>query len=217
MSGCSVRFGGGGVEALVGGGDGICCGLGVARGWDVVEVVCFGVAADVGGGGVVDISMAFLISSSYSLHAFAEAFSVARSFVDNWSMMSLDGIGEGEMSVHIVGGGGGCVCCGGGFGGGWCGGVVVCGVVVGGVGGGVLALGVLGVCGVLVGWVVGLVVAVCGGVVCCVLGLLGVGVSVLWSSFFCRWCLGFFACLGGLFVLAFPCGSLPCGDLRENL
>ena len=183
----------------------------------MVEGVCFGVVAGVGDGGVVDISMAFLISSSYSLHAFAEAFSVLRSCVDNWSMMFLGRVVEGEMSCHGVGGSGGCVCCGGGFEGGWCGGVVVCGVVVGGVGGGVLALGVSGVWGVLVGWVVGLVVAVGGGVLCCVLDLLDAGVSVLWSSVFCRWCLGFLACFGGLFVLAFPCGSFPCGDLRENL
>jgi hypothetical protein len=45
----------------------------------VVEGVWFGVEDGVVGGGVVDISMAFLISSSYSLHAFAEAFSVSRS------------------------------------------------------------------------------------------------------------------------------------------
>ena len=132
-------------------------------------------------------------------------------------MMSLEGVVEGEMACHSVGGGGGCVCCGGGFEGGWCGGVVVCGVGAGGVGGCVLALGVSGVWGVLVGWVVGLVVAVGGGVLCCVLDLLGAGVSVLWSSFFCRWCLGFLACFGGLFFLVFPCGFLPCGDLRENL
>jgi hypothetical protein len=28
---------------------------------------------------------------------------------------------------------------------------------------------------------------------------------------------GFLGCFGDLFLVVFPCGFLPCGDLRENL
>ena len=161
--------------------------------------------------------MASLISSSYSLHAFADAFIASRSCGDSWSIVSLVGVVEGEMACLCVGGGGGCVCFGGESGGGCCGDVDDCGGGGGGDGGGGLVLGVAGVCGVLVGGVVALVVVVCGGVLCCVLGLLIAGVWLLCSSLVCRWCAGFLGCLGGLFFLVFPCGLLPCGDLSENL
>ena len=61
-------------------------------------------------GGMADTAMASLISSSYSLHAFADAVSAARSCADNWSIVSLVGVVEGEMACLCVGGGGGCVC-----------------------------------------------------------------------------------------------------------
>ena len=67
------------------------------------------------------------------------------------------------------------------------------------------------------GGVVALVVAVCGGVLCCVLDLLLAGVWLLWSSLFCRWCVGFLGCFGDLLFFVFPCGFSPCGVLRENL
>ena len=161
--------------------------------------------------------MASLISSSYSFHAFADAFIASRSCGDSWSIVSLVGVVAGEMACLCVGGGGGCVCCGGGSGGGCCGVVDDCGGGGGGDGGGGLVLGVAGLCCVLVDGVVALVVAVCGDVLSCVLDLLIAGVWSLCSPLVCRWCVGFLGCFGGLFFLVFPCGLLPCGDLRENL
>ena len=143
--------------------------------------------------------MASLISSSYSFHAFADAFSASRSCGDSWSIVSMVGVVAGEMACLCVGGGGGCVCFGGESGGGCCGDVDVCGGGGGGDGVGGLVLGVAGVCGVLVGRVVALVVVVCGGVLCGVLGLLIAGVWLLCSSLVCRWCVGFLGCFGSLF------------------
>ena len=105
------------------------------------------------------------------------------------------------MAFLCVGGGGGCVCCGGRSGSGWCGGDDVCGGGGSGVGGGGLVLAVAGVWGVVVGEVVALVVAVCGGVLWCVLVLLFAGVWLLWSSFFCCWCVDFLCCVGGILFL----------------
>ena len=178
---------------------------------------CVGGWAGVVDGGVADAAMASLISSSYSFHAFADAFNASRSCGDSWSIVSLVGVVAGEMACPCVGGGGGCVCCGGGSGGGCCGDVDDCGGGGGGDGGGGLVLGVAGVCCVLGGGGVALVVAVCCGVLCCVLDLLIAGVWSLCSPLVCRWCVGFLGCFGGLFFLVFPCGLLPCGDLRENL
>ena len=175
---------------------------------------CVGGWAGVVGDGVADAAMASLISSSYSLHAFADAFSVSRSCGDSWSIVSLVGVVAGETACPFVGGGGGCVCCGGWGGGGCCGDVDGCGA---GGGGGGLVLGVAGVCCVLEDGVVTLVVAVCGGVLCCVLDLLIAGVWSLCSPLVCRWCVGFLGCFGGRVFLVFPFGLLPCGDLRENL
>ncbi len=44
-----------------------------------------------------DMAMASLISSSLSIHAFADAASVVRSCVDNWSTVSFVGIVDIEM------------------------------------------------------------------------------------------------------------------------
>ena len=122
------------------------------------------------GGVAADVAMASLSSSSCSLHAFAEAFSVARSCVESWLIVSSVGVVELEMACLCRGGGGGC--CGGGGGDGWCGGGVGCGGGGGGVGAGELVLAVVDVEDVVVGEVIVLVVPVGGGVLWWALALL---------------------------------------------
>ena len=98
--------------------------------------VCVGGGAGVVDGGMAETAMASLISSSYSFQNSADAVNAARSCADNWSIVSLVGVVEGEMAYLCVGGGGGCVCCGGWGGCGWFGGADGCGGGGGDVGGG---------------------------------------------------------------------------------
>ena len=65
------------------------------------------------GGGGADMAMAALNSSSYSLQAFADAFSVSWSWTERWFIMSSVGVAELEMAV-LSGAGGGDRCDGGG-------------------------------------------------------------------------------------------------------
>ena len=111
-----------------------------------------------------------LRSSSCSLHAFAEASSVARSCAESWLIVSAVGVVELEMACPCRGGGGGC--CGRGGADGWCGSGVGCGGGGGGVGVGELVWAVVDVEDVVVGEVIVLVVPVGGGVLWWALALL---------------------------------------------
>ena len=146
---------------------------GAERLWSVLSVsrgvACFG-------GVGADMAMASLSSSSYSLHAFAEASSVARSCAESWLIVSAVGVVELEMACPCRGGGGGC--CGRGGADGWCGSGVGCGGGGGGFGVGELVLAFVDVEDVVVGEVIVLVVPVGGGVLWWVLALL---LPCMWS------------------------------------
>ena len=163
------------------------------------------------GGVAADVAMASLRSSSCSLHAFAEASSVARSCADSRLIVSTVGVVELEMACPCRGGGGGC--CGRGGADGWCGSGVGCGGGGGGVGIGELVLAFVDVEDVVVGEVIVLVVPIGGGVLWWVLALLLPCMWLLWSALSCCRGVGLLSRFGGR---VFPCGFLLCGFLREN-